>query len=226
MRKVLLAGCILDGLGMATMAQAQTQTQTGPVVMTPPDAPVGKEAGAIMVRLRAIGVLPQNWDSSVSGIGGHVEASYQAAPEIDVSYFFTDNIAVEAIAASTRHKISVSGSALGRVDVGSVWVLPPTVTAQYHFMPKERFSPYIGAGINFSFFYNTHGNAPLVRSFALSTGVGPAIQAGFDYNFSSRWFLNFDVKQIFMRTSGDVHTQLGTVKAKTWLNPTVVGMVT
>lgn len=203
--------------------------------MAPPDAPVGKEAGAIMVRLRAIGVLPQNWGSSVSRIGGSIEATNQAAPELDLSYFLTDNIAVEAIAASTRHNVSVTGSALapllgGRpLDVGSIWVLPPTVTVQYHFMPKQRFSPYIGAGVNFSFFYNAQPNSPLIRSWSLSSGIGPALQAGFDYNFSGRWFLNVDVKQIFMRTSGNVHANVGGpggtyVSAKTWLNPTVVGM--
>lgn len=225
MRKALLAGSVLAGLAMAGGVQAQN----APVVMTSPDAPVGKEAGAIIVRLRAIGVLPQNSSSSVSVIGGSVHATDQAAPELDLSYFFTDNIAVEAIAASTRHEVSVTGAHLGQValppvDVGSIWVLPPTVTLQYHFMPKERFSPYVGAGVNLSFFYDSHGARPLVNKFNLGTGIGPAIQAGFDYNFTSRWFLNFDVKQIFVHTSGDVHTLVGTVKAKTWLNPTVIGL--
>ena len=130
MGKALLAGCVFSFLALAGGAQAQGT----PVAMAPPDAPVGKEAGAIMVRLRAIGVLPQNWGSSVSRIGGSIEATNQAAPELDLSYFLTDNIAVEAIAASTRHNVSVTGSALapllgGRpLDVGSIWVLPPTVT--------------------------------------------------------------------------------------------------
>jgi len=214
MRKTLFASCLMGLLAMTGVASAQGSS-----------APAGKQAGSLMVRLRAIGVLPQISSSSVSLIGGDIQASNQAAPELDFSYFFTDNLAVELIAATTRHTISVKNSAIpGTVDVGSVWVLPPTLTLQYHFMPRSRFSPYIGAGINVSFFYNSHG-ASGIDKFNLRTGVGPAIQAGFDYNITGRWFFNADVKQIFVRTEGDVHVANGpTLKAKTWLNPTVVGV--
>jgi len=238
MRKTFLAGCAATGLAMAMASGALAQTAPAnppPAPTAAPDTPVGKEAGTIMVRLRAIGVLPQTSTSYVSKIGGDINATNQAAPEIDFSYFFTDNIAAELIAATTRHNVSVTNSALAPVlggkplDVGSIWVLPPTVTLQYHFMPKERFSPYLGAGLNVSFFYSAQANTPLIRSWSLGTGVGPAIQAGFDYNFAGHWFLNVDVKQIFFQTSGSVHTNYPshangtTVTARTWLNPTVVG---
>lgn len=234
MRKTILAASMLTALAASpAMAQSGFSLGNDAAAGSAPaqrsislvdDAPVGKAAGTFMVRLRAIGVLPQTSSSSVSVIGGNITASNQAAPEVDVSYFFTDNIAAELIAASTRHVIKVKNSALGTVDVGSTWVLPPTVTLQYHFMPKERFSPYIGAGVNVSFFYATNPTGPIINKFNLRTGIGPAIQAGFDYNFSSNWFLNVDVKQIFVKTSGDVHTVLGKVHASTWLNPTVVGV--
>jgi outer membrane protein W len=51
-----------------------------------------------MIRVRAIGVIPEDNSSSISVIGGHVSATAQAAPEIDFSYFLTDNIALELIA--------------------------------------------------------------------------------------------------------------------------------
>jgi len=221
MRTTLFAGCLLGGLALTGVARAQGT----PVAMTPDtSAYAGKEAGGIMVRLRAIGVIPLDSGSSVSGIGGSVHASASAAPELDVSYFFTDNIAAELIAASTQHNVWVSGSALGHVNVGNVWVLPPTVTLQYHFMPHERFSPYVGAGLNLTFFYATQGSYP-VSKFNLGTNVGAALQAGFDYNVTGRWFLNFDVKQIFLSTSGDVHVPPlhATLHAKTDLNPLVIG---
>lgn len=217
MRKTLLAASMLTA--MAAAAPTMAQTTIAPM----PDSYAGKQAGSFMVRLRAIGVLPQNSSSSVSVVGGSVEASNAAAPELDVSYFLTDNIAIEGIAATTRHTISVKNSVAGNVNVGSAWVLPPTVLLQYHFMPKERFSPYIGAGLNLTFFYATHGTG-IVNKFNLETNVGGALQLGFDYNIGGNWFLNADVKQIFLRTSGDVHTAIGKVRASTWLNPTVVGV--
>jgi outer membrane protein len=113
----------------------------------------------------------------------------------------TNNIAVELIAATTQHSLSASGTAVGKVDVGSTWVLPPTLTVQYHFMPASRISPYVGAGVNASFFYGTRPAGPTVRSMSVNNSWGPAIQAGVDYNFSGHWFANFDVKQIFLNTA-------------------------
>ena len=74
-------------------------------------------------------------------IGGQVNASAQVAPEVDFSYFLTDNVAFELIAATTRHDVSASDTVLGHVDVGSVWVLPPTLTVQYHFLPSSASAP-------------------------------------------------------------------------------------
>lgn len=219
MKKTLFAGTILSAMAFTFAANAQ---------FAPPwdlnQQPVGKTANSFMVRVRAIGVVPLNSWSKVDVIGGNVSATAQAAPEVDFSYFLTDNIAFELIAASTRHNVSVTNSALGgRTDIGSTWVLPPTLTVQYHFAPKSQWSPYLGIGINASFFYATNPSNPPVTHWSLSNGVGPAIQAGVDYNFSGHWFLNFDIKQIFLKTTAKVDALGTTVKADTWLNPLVIG---
>jgi outer membrane protein len=217
MKKALFASTILGVMALNSIANAQSP----PWDLYQPL--VGKEANTFMIRLRAIGVIPLNSSSSVSAIGGSVSATAQAAPEVDLSYFLTDHIAFELIAASTRHNVSVRNSILGNVDVGSVWVLPPTLTVQYHFMPHSAFSPYIGAGINVSFFYATQPANPPVTHWSMSNYVGAAIQAGFDYNFSGHWFANFDVKQIFLNSTAKVDALGTTVTAKTSLNPLVIG---
>ena len=205
-----LAGCILSG------AQAWADPSSS-------SEPVGKQAGTVMLRLRAIDVIPENNSSSTS-VGGHVRASDQFAPEVDISYFFTDHIAAELIAATTRHKVQAIGTAAGDVDVAQTWVLPPTITLQYHFRPHKRFSPYVGAGVNATFFYSTAPSRPTVTHVSFSNGVGAALQAGFDYNLSGHWFLNADVKQIFLNTHAEADTALGRVKAKTSLDPLVAGV--
>jgi outer membrane protein len=165
--------------------------------------------------------MPLNSSSSISVIGGKVETSNTPAPEVDFSYFVTDNVALELIAATTKHDLYAVNSALGgRTKVGSTWVLPPTLLLQYHFMPKERFSPYVGAGLNLSFFYGTQA-ATGINQLAMKSNVGAAIQAGFDYNVSGHWFANFDVKQIFVNTTASVNG--GAIQAKTALNPLVIG---
>jgi outer membrane protein len=217
MKRFLMASCLAAalGTGFAGAAAAQDVPGMGP--------PVGKQAGTFMLRMRAIGVIPETTSSRVQAIGGNVSATAQAAPELDLSYFFTDNIAVEAIAASTRHNISVTGSAIGNVDVGSAWVLPPTITAQYHFMPRERFSPYVGVGMTIAWWYASHPATPTVTKFTVGNNLGAALQIGFDYNFSGHWFANFDVKQILLQTNAKANTVLGGVEAHTALNPIVVG---
>lgn len=214
MKQALLAACLASTIACSSTAWAQS-----PADLDAP--PVGKAANTLMIRLRAIGVIPLDSSSSISVIGGHVHASAQAAPELDFSYFVTDNIAFELIAATTRHSVSATGTVLGNVAVGTVWALPPTLTVQYHFFPHERFSPYVGVGINATFFYASHAAGTPVTQVAFSNNVGAAVQAGFDYNFAGHWFANFDVKQIFLNTTASING--GAIKAHTALNPLVVG---
>ncbi len=215
MNKPLLATILAAALALGGHADAQGYFIPGL------GDPVGKQAGTFMVRVRAIGVLPEDLNSSVSAIGGSVSASNTPAPEVDFSYFFTDNIAAELIAATTRHTVTATNTTLGNVTVGKVWVLPPTLTVQYHFFPHSAFSPYIGAGINATFFYSATAAGGPVTSVGYSNNVGAAVQAGFDYNITGHWFANFDVKQIFVRTTARIDG--GAIVAKTGLDPTVVG---
>lgn len=182
---------------------------------------VPKQAGEVLVRARAIGIIPESNNSNVSVIGGHVDVTATPAPELDLTYFFTNNIAAELIAASTRHQVSASGTALGHVDVGSIWVLPPTVTAQYHFFPDRVFSPYAGAGLTVAFFYASNPAGPTVTKFGLSNAAGAAVQAGFDYALGGPWAFNADIKQIFLST--EAHLNGGVIRAKTDLDPLVAG---
>ena len=189
------------------------------VAATPAAAQI--KAGDVLVRARAIIVAPNESSGAVtpSFPGSSVGVDNSFAPEVDFTWMATDHIGAELILATTQHTISARGIP-GNVTVGKTWVLPPTVTLQYHFMPKERFSPYVGAGLNATLFYGEKAAAPF-NSFSLSPTIGVALQAGFDYNISGNWYANVDVKQIFMRTTAKING--GAVTAKTWLNPLVVG---
>jgi hypothetical protein len=74
-----------------------------------------------MIRVRAIGVLPDG-NSSVSVNGGAsisgLKISDAVVPEIDITYFFTKNIAVEAICCLAPHSIKASGALAGIVWKG------------------------------------------------------------------------------------------------------------
>lgn len=181
----------------------------------------GKAAGTFMLRGRAIAVVPDE-SSTVTVIRGSVDASNAVVPEVDLSYFLTDNIAFELIAATTPHKMKDKGSTLGDVDLGTVWLLPPTLTAQYHFMPKSQFSPYVGAGVNYTVFYNVDAPGTTVKSITYDNNFGWALQAGVDYNIAGRWFLNADVKKLFLSTKA--HINGGAINANVDLDPWIFGL--
>jgi len=167
-------------------------------------------------------VAPENNSSSLSTIGGSVSASTTAIPELDLSYFFTDKLAVEAIAGTSQHHITANGTKLGNVDVGNVWLLPPTVTVQYHPWPKAQFSPYFGAGFNYTFFYSASAPGTPVSKVGYENNPGAALQVGVDYHLNGNWYANFDVKQLFLSTTAKING--GALKAKVALDPVLVGL--
>ncbi|MCB4825081.1 OmpW/AlkL family protein [Roseicella aerolata] len=182
----------------------------------------GKKAGDFVIGLGAIGVLPQNVGGSTSLIGGKVEADNAVTPQLDFTYFFTPNVAVNLIAATSRHDLTLKGSALGDVNLGRVWVLPPTLTLQYHPLPNSRISPYVGAGLNWTFFYGYGGDktAPVNRVRIDSTPAF-AMVAGVDYEVAPNWLVNLDAKKILLRPDASVNS--GLVNARVNLDPWVVG---
>jgi outer membrane protein len=175
-------------------------------------------AGDVQLRLRGVGVIPDPSAKILVGgsaIGGVTKITDSMIPEADISYFLTDHLAVEAIAAVTKH--SVSNSVAGAI--GTVSLLPPTVTAQYHFAPEGWIRPYLGAGINYTVFYDARSPLPNIH---YRNTFGWALQAGADFPIEGQpYFLNVDAKKLFLNTS--LKAADGAVRAHADINPWLVG---
>ncbi len=169
--------------------------------------------GDILVRARILDVSP-NEDVHVSN-SDKAGISNGVTPELDVSYFFTPNIAVEAIAAVTQHNVRTSSG----IDAGKAWLLPPTVTLQYHFNDFSWVKPYVGAGVNYTHFYNTNGGA--LNQAEYDDSFGGALQAGADFPLSGNWYANVDVKRLWIST--DVTFKPSGVTAKADIDPWIIG---
>jgi outer membrane protein len=167
------------------------------------------DQGDWLVRGRVIQVKPSV--SSTLNLG----VSTDTIPELDFSYFASPNVALELILGTSRHEVSLGGASLGKVSV-----LPPTLTAQYHFNPKGQMNPYIGAGVNYTRFYNVGlalGGAPLDVS---KNSWGGALQAGMDIAVGKNTFINLDVKKIYIKTDVSLAgSKLDTLK----IDPVVFG---
>lgn len=152
------------------------------------------------VRLRGVGVVTPNESAKIGIIGGDVEISNAFIPELDFTYFFTEHFAAELILGTAKHEVKAVNTAAGNVDLGSVWLLPPTLTAQYHFYTsdKKMLKPYIGAGLNYTFFYNVKSGG--VADIEYDNALGYAAQLGFDLMLDDKFFINVDAKRLFLST--------------------------
>lgn len=180
-----------------------------------------------LIRLRGIDVAPDVSSSTITTIGGKVkDATSSIVPELDFSYFFTPHISAELILATSRHGVRAKGTALdtnGKLNMGSVSILPPTLLAQWHFLPNYRVDPYVGAGLNYTLFYHAK-SGPGLNNTTYTNSWGPALQIGADIKVTGNWYINLDVKKIYVETKA--HTSSGTtrVSAKVHLDPYVYGL--
>ena len=176
-----------------------------------------EEKSPWQIRVRAIDVAPE--ESSTTSIGGEARVDSSIVPELDITYFWTDNWATELILATSKHDERAVGTQLGDVDLGHTWALPPTLTLQYHFAPDEKFRPYLGAGINYTIFHSD--DAGDLDSIDYDNGFGFALQAGADIAIDDNWAFNLDVKKLWLNT--DVSINGGAVTADVDLDPWVFG---
>jgi outer membrane protein len=208
MRKKILVA-VIAVMALTNLAMAQ-------------DAPADN-GGKWQFRLRGIVVSPDE-SADIEAIGGDVDISTSIVPEFDITYFFDDNWSMELILGTTKHDVKAVETTVGEIDLGHVWLLPPTLTGQYHFT-GGNLVPYVGAGVNLTLFYGVD-EGPTVDDIDYDTAVGFALQGGFDYMLNDKWFLNFDVKKLFLNTTAtvDATTALGaTVGADVDINPWIFG---
>ncbi|AEQ09126.1 MULTISPECIES: OmpW/AlkL family protein [Brucella] len=195
----------------AIVAQPATEIQAVPEALSP-----------WQIRVRALGVIAEN-SGYVDGVAGSdLNYSKSITPELDITYYFTKNIAAELILGTTYANINGAGSLDGFGKIGKVWILPPTLTLQYHFTNFGAFKPYVGAGVNYTFFYNQ--DAGSVDYLKVKNTFGGALQIGFDYMLNEHWGVNFDVKKLFLEPKFDATLAGGAeVSGKAKLNPWLIG---
>jgi len=204
------------------------------------------EAGDIVVRLRATHVSPDvssklGPQSTANGLtattyygdaNAKLEVGNNTIPELDISYYFTKNIAAELILAlGTRHDVNISGpTAILSKSLGSVNLLPPTLTAQWHFMPDQTFDPYVGAGLAYVRAMDNGLTTTVLNGGAVlpiridRNNFGAVLQAGFDVNLKDKWLVNFDVKKVFVGTDVAINTGTWTKIDQLDIDPWVVSV--
>jgi outer membrane protein len=170
--------------------------------------PAVADAGDWILRVRGINISPNDSSEKIGDTGSEVTVDSKTTIEVDVTYMFSPNFGVEVIAATARHDLAASGGALAGANLGSVKVLPPTATLQWHPFPEGLLDFYLGAGVNYTYFYSYDLSNDLadlgVTDIEFDNSFGLAGQVGLSVNLGKSVHLNGDVKYIQISTDADI----------------------
>lgn len=177
------------------------------------------DSGDWIVRTRAVYLQSANKDST----GLNLSINDKTLPEVDITRFFTPNLAAELILTyPQRQTLSSNGT-----PIGSLKHLPPTLDLQYHFTGLPGFRPYVGAGLNYTRFSSVSFNASTTAALQPSikkNSFGVALQVGLDVPITDGWLINADVKKVQLETDvKSAGTKVGTFKVDPWLLSLGVG---
>lgn len=207
------------------------------------------EAGEIFIRAGSVTVAPDessdglavpaldgvNGFDGFAEIGGTgVEVDDNTQLGLTINYMLTGSLGLELLAATPfTHDITADLGGLGKVDAGETKQLPPTLSLVWYPMGSNgKISPYVGAGINYTVFFEEDVSSdleaglsgvadavtgtsvglpsPVPLDLELDNSLGLAFQAGVDVALDEKWFLNASVRWIDIDTEAKITSALGT----------------
>jgi outer membrane protein len=183
------------------------------------------EQGDWILRVGATTVDPDTDSDDINLPGGLVaEADVDNDTQLGIipAYMITDQFAVEVLAATPfEHDIEAQGKGAingTNLDAGSSKQLPPTVSLQWY--PRggqSGWQPYIGAGLNYTVFFDEDVDNQMVgllgsltdgavndADLDLDDSWGLALQAGVDVPINENWAVNVGVWYIDIDTTAEI----------------------
>lgn len=176
----------------------------------------GASAGDWLFRVGAHNIEPKSDNHPVVNVDG------AASLTLSATWFMSRHFALEVLGAVPfKHDINLNANG---AEVAQTRHLPPTVTLQYHFAPDAaRFRPYVGAGLNYTIFYDEKTKGALAgANLSLDNSFGPAVEAGLDIALNDAWAVNLNVRWFDIDTDARLGaTDLGTVE----IDPYAIGLM-
>ena len=198
------------------------------------------QAGDIIVRAGAITVQTHESTSGVKGdrgtladlgnLGGKVSLNNDTQLGLNFAYMVTDHWGVELLAATPfSHDAKIKGTGAPTVadgKLGSFKHLPPTLSAVYYPLDsKSAFQPYVGAGINYTTFFNESVSSSAKQrgftSLNIKDSWGLAAQVGADYMLTDNIMINGQIRYIDIDTTAYASHAAGRAKVNVDVKPWV-----
>ena len=142
------------------------------------------------IRVGASSVNPKSDTGKLAGLDSSMSSNTQLG--LTAGYFFMPNMAVELLASTPfTHDVSLAG--LGKV--GETKHLPPTLSVQYYFNAEGKVSPFVGAGLNYTWTFVDKATGPLTgHQLKVGNSFGLAAQAGLRFALSNKWDIVADAR--------------------------------
>ncbi|MGI9238825.1 MAG: OmpW/AlkL family protein [Woeseiaceae bacterium] len=175
------------------------------------------EKGDWLVRVGVGNVDPKSDNGVIASVDSGTALVFNG------TYFFTPNLGFEILAATPfSHDIKLAADG---TKVGEAKHLPPTFSLQYHFDTEGTFNPYVGAGLNYTLFFDEETTGPLTgTSLKLDDSLGLAAQLGADFDVSEKMYVNFDVRWMDINTDAKLDgALLEEVEIDPWVYSLTVG---
>lgn len=173
------------------------------------------EAGNWIGRAGVWGIFPKS--DNLNTPLGTIDVDNGYSLGLNLTYMATPNLGVEVIGALPfKHDINLSGAG----KVASTYQLPPTVFLQYHFTPQNTVRPYVGVGLNYTFFWGEKTTGALSGTkLNLDPSWGLAGELGVDIDIAPNWFMNAVVSYMDIDTKAKSNAlgTLGTVNIDPWV---------
>jgi len=155
-----------------------------------------------------------------------IDVEDQIGLVFDLTYFLSPNWGIELLASAPfEHDIDGAGALRPLGEIGDTKHLPPTLSVQYHFLPDRTIRPYVGAGLNYTLFFDDSTNAGLHQgivatangalgtnfsggntNLSIDDSFGPALQAGVDFDITDDIFWNVNVRYIMIDVEASLKT--------------------
>lgn len=166
-KTLLLTFALATPLAASAYEQGDTVLRIGPLLFAPD---VGTDAGTA---------------------GIDVDDNVQLG--LTASYLVHPNVGVEIVAATPfYHDISLGGP-----TIGSTKHLPPTAFVQWYPMADARVQPFLGVGVNHTFFFDEKSGLGRLK---LDDSTGIAFEAGVDVAINDQLSVNATVWKIDINT--------------------------
>jgi outer membrane protein len=151
--------------------------------------------GDILVQLMAEGFYSDASGHVAPGLN-YDSGSVTANPALDLTYFFTKNIAAHTVIAVPLAKVDLKvGSQT--INATDQWALPMSIIGQYHFLSEGIISPYIGGGLTYAKFWEHQSH--LASHVEVGDTYGGVVNLGINVKVpGTRWAAAVDVKKLWL----------------------------